>query len=129
MPIVTLATKSTTQPPIMSSTRSSRVPIKKNNNPYHRSYLFVDGKNKTTYTHRLIVERLLGKKLGWKDIVHHIDENRLNNSPFNLQVVSRKLHIKLHKNHIREGFSVGEMLLNKEKKLYSLRHLKIVEYV
>jgi hypothetical protein len=48
--------------------------------------------------HRLAVETLLGVSLTPDKVVHHIDGNRLNNSPDNLQVFpSNAEHIRQHR--------------------------------
>lgn len=46
--------------------------------------------------HRIIAEKILGKKLDYNMVVHHVDENPRNNSIENLWVMSRHLHGKLH---------------------------------
>lgn len=49
------------------------------------------------YEHRALVEELIGFKLTSKQIVHHIDENPLNNHPSNLIVCeNQKYHLLLH---------------------------------
>ncbi len=47
--------------------------------------------------HRLVMERFLGRKLLTEEQVHHIDRDTLNNSPSNLQVLSRSEHLKIHR--------------------------------
>lgn len=44
------------------------------------------------YEHRLVLEKKLGRKLNSHEITHHLDENKLNNSPDNLIIVSRAEH-------------------------------------
>jgi len=46
--------------------------------------------------HRLIAEKVLGRKLSYNEVVHHVDENPQNNSLENLWVMSRYHHVKLH---------------------------------
>jgi hypothetical protein len=50
--------------------------------------------------HRLVMEKCIGRFLGIKEVVHHIDGNKLNNKPENLMVLSStgshfiKMHLK-----------------------------------
>ncbi len=53
-------------------------------------------KEKHTHQHRVVMERVLGRKLRKGEIVHHIDNNPQNNDPKNLQVMTQSEHIKLH---------------------------------
>lgn len=46
--------------------------------------------------HRLVLEQTLGRFLKHKHLVHHKDENRLNNAPGNLQEVTRPEHMRIH---------------------------------
>lgn len=66
---------------------------------YHTQsgYLYIrqeDGKYKAE--HRSIVEEMLGRKLTCDEVVHHLDENKQNNSIENLVVMDREEHAKLH---------------------------------
>jgi hypothetical protein len=54
------------------------------------------GGGKTRDLHRVIMERALGRTLTADEVVHHIDGNKLNNSPDNLTVMSKKAHSRLH---------------------------------
>lgn len=47
--------------------------------------------------HRFIMQNILGRKLARHESVHHIDGNRLNNHPSNLEVIDAGLHSILHK--------------------------------
>ena len=50
------------------------------------------------HTHRVEMERILGRKLKPGEIVHHIDGDKRNNSPENLMLLpSQKEHARLHK--------------------------------
>lgn len=57
--------------------------------------IWIDGKH--VYEHRFVAERKLGRKLKAGEVVHHIDKNKLNNSPENIVVFSSNgEHIKSH---------------------------------
>lgn len=54
--------------------------------------------NGYVYEHILIAEKQLGRSLSGNEVVHHIDGNKLNNSPDNLTVLaSQAEHIRLHR--------------------------------
>lgn len=48
------------------------------------------------YEHRLVAEEKLGRRLEDGEIVHHIDENKQNNNPENLEVVRNAAEHFLH---------------------------------
>lgn len=55
------------------------------------------GKRHYEPEHRVVMERFLGRKLKSQEHVHHEDENKLNNSPSNLRVLSRSEHMRIHR--------------------------------
>lgn len=59
-------------------------------------YRFIWIKGKKVYEHRYIMEQALNRKLKKNEIVHHIDENKLNNKIENLALLSPKYHQRLH---------------------------------
>ena len=48
------------------------------------------------HQHRVVAEKMLGRKLKKGEIVHHIDMNKKNNNPKNLQVMTQAEHCRLH---------------------------------
>ena len=53
-------------------------------------------KKETRDEHRLIMEKSLGRKLTFNEIVHHDDTDKSNNSPENLKLMTRSEHMKHH---------------------------------
>lgn len=55
------------------------------------------------HLHRIVAELKLGRPLNPGEVVHHIDNNKRNNSPDNLMVfASQAEHAKWHKEHDKE---------------------------
>ena len=48
------------------------------------------------YEHRLVAEKMLGRLLKTYETVHHINENKLENTEDNLFVCTRKEHDRAH---------------------------------
>jgi hypothetical protein len=46
--------------------------------------------------HRLVMAEMLGRWLTWDEIVHHIDEDKGNNDPSNLELKDRASHMRAH---------------------------------
>lgn len=44
------------------------------------------------YEHRLVAEKILGRRLQPGEVVHHRDHNKVNNNPANLEIVTRAQH-------------------------------------
>ena len=47
--------------------------------------------------HRLVMEKKLGRKLRRLEDVHHLNENKLDNRPENLVIVTRSEHMRIHR--------------------------------
>lgn len=57
------------------------------------TYKKIDGRHE----HRIIVESILGRKLSAREIVHHMDENKHNNSLDNLALLpNQRIHALVH---------------------------------
>jgi len=55
------------------------------------------------HEHRLVAEQKYGRVLGPDDIVHHVDGNKRNNHPDNLQLMTRSEHIAVHRKEMVEA--------------------------
>jgi hypothetical protein len=62
--------------------------------------------------HRLVMEKKIGRYLESHEIVHHIDGDRKNNNPGNLELLTKGTHHLGHKPSI--GSLVGELLTRDE---------------
>lgn len=60
------------------------------------SYLKFFGRHE----HRVVMEKKLGRALVRGEIVHHIDGNRHNNKPENLQLMTQSEHWNVHRDEI-----------------------------
>ncbi len=75
----------------------------------------------TVYIHREVMEQKLGRKLRPGELVHHKDENKLNNDPDNLELTFRNIHIKTHMDKLNNnrtqirGSKIGISKLDDEK--------------
>lgn len=89
---------------------------------------YLEGKTvngQRTYLHREIIERLIGRPLRSNEIVHHIDEDKTNNNPENLEIVTKSEHGLIHSSVnawfeeasllAKEGLTIPEIALKMEK--------------
>jgi hypothetical protein len=65
-------------------------------------------KLKGRHMHRVVAEQMLGRELEKGEIVHHIDGDKWNNKPENLQVMTQSEHIKLHL-HEKKGVGAEDV--------------------
>ena len=59
-------------------------------------YHVVTANGKAVLEHRLIMSRIIGRDLLSNEIVHHINENKLDNRPENLELMLNTEHLSLH---------------------------------
>jgi len=64
------------------------------------------------HAHRAIAEQMLGRPLRKGEIVHHIDGNKHNNDPNNLQVMTQAEHIALHRAEMQEAARLAREAAN-----------------
>lgn len=79
-----------------------------------KGYILAVEKGNSVREHRLVAEKALGKPLPAGVVVHHIDEDRTNNSPSNLVICQNDTYHKLlHANMriVAAGGAVGQHLL------------------
>ena len=65
-------------------------------------YICVSRFNERKFVHRKVMESVLGRPLESWEIVHHIDGDKLNNDPKNLQLTTRSEHMLLHEKERNE---------------------------
>ena len=78
-------------------------PLKKIKREYYQGtfdksgYLMIQKSGVTKAEHRWVMEEHLGRKLQRTEIVHHINEDKLDNRIENLEIMNVSEHLKLHK--------------------------------
>lgn len=55
------------------------------------------GVNKGRRVHDVIMEAIMGRKLSYCEVVHHIDGNTTNNDPMNLKIMNQGDHLRYHR--------------------------------
>lgn len=72
-------------------------------------------KDGSVYTHVLVAEQKLGRYLKSEEVVHHIDENKMNNTPDNIMVFATKAdHTSFHNGNV----TLADLLQNENGAYY-----------
>ena len=70
--------------------------------------------------HRIVAEEKTGRSLTSKEVVHHIDGDKQNNEPDNLQVMTRSEHLKLHWGAYAENVQLRQRIIELEERIKEL---------
>ena len=60
-------------------------------------YIFVMNDGQLVREHRLIMEKIIGRRLLADEVVHHKNGNTIDNFPENLELMTNSEHVKHHK--------------------------------
>jgi hypothetical protein len=64
---------------------------------HHNGYRWISVGGEKALEHRRVVEKRIGRKLTVDEVVHHINGDKLDNRPENLEVVTRAAHTSHHR--------------------------------
>lgn len=78
-------------------------------------YRLINHDGKQRLEHRVVMEQVMGRKLNLNESVHHINGNKLDNRPENLEIIDPVSHSKLHaKERSEKGISNHSNLNNNQ---------------
>ncbi len=85
-----------------------------------QGYKIVYDKGKRVVEHRVVAEQMIGRPLLSSEIVHHIDGNRANNDPSNLQIMTKQEHDNTPREGVRKRWETGPDCERAAHALYGL---------
>lgn len=75
----------------------------------NKQYKAINRNGEVRSEHRIIMERIIGRRLSFDEVVHHIDGDKSNNNPDNLMVVTRREHAFIHREQIDKSKPVVQI--------------------
>lgn len=89
----------------------------------HQGYVKLSVGGRTIREHRYIFEKILGRRLTPKEVVHHINNKKIDNRPENICLVSHREHLMIHKSLdecIYSLVEIGKIKFNRDTLKYEV---------
>ena len=90
------------------TTQESLTKLKKINNPSKYTKIQHNDNGEWEFAHRLVSNYIQDKPKN-NEVIHHVDFNRFNNNPKNLQIVDKNEHIKIHSTSGWNSWKYGDV--------------------